>query len=97
MKINEIIREVLENTTTEYQKKYTQTMLAEKMSEKSGKAVSLALVNDRLKTENMRVNTAIEMLDVLGYEMVVCPKSDKDPRKVYVVECGENNRLKGDK
>lgn len=97
MKINEIIREVLENTTTEYQKKYTQTMLAEKMSEKAGKTISLALVNDRLKTENMRVNSVIEMLDVLGYEMAIRPKSDKDPRKVYVVECGEKNRLKGDK
>lgn len=97
MKINEIVREVLDNTTTEYQKKYTQTMLAEKMSEKSGKAVSLAVVSDRLKTENMRVNSAIEMLEVLGYEMVIRPKSEKDPRKVYVVECGEKNRLKGDK
>lgn len=95
MKINEIIINVMKNTTTIDGKTYSQTILAEKMTEKSVKTVTLAATNDRLKTENMGISTAIEMLEVMGYEIVVRPKDAKDNRESYVVEAGyERKRVK---
>lgn len=90
MKANEIIVAVMENTLMQDGKKYTQTRLAEDLSEKSGKKVSLAAVNDRLMNENMRISTMIEMLDMMGYEVVVRPKNDK--RDSYVVEAGTGRK-----
>lgn len=87
MKINEIIRTVLENTMTQAGKKYTQTLLAKELTEKYGQKVSLAMINDRLKNESMKTNSVVEMLDILGYELVVRPKNDS--RATYVVERGE--------
>lgn len=87
MKINEIIRTVLENTMTQAGKKYTQTLLAKELTQKYGQNVSLAMINDRLKNESMKTNSVVEMLDILGYELVVRPKSDN--RATYVVERGE--------
>ena len=87
MKINEIVRSVLENTMTQAGKKYTQTLLANELTEKYGQKVSTAMISDRLKNESMKTNTVIEMLDILGYEMVIRPKNDN--RASYVVERGE--------
>lgn len=87
MKINEIIRAILENTLTKAGKKYTQTLLAEELSEKYKQKVNTAMISDRLKNESMKTNTVIEMLDILGYEMVIRPKNDD--RVTYVVERGE--------
>lgn len=87
MKINEIIRDVMENTVAPDGKKITQAAMVDHINEKYEQNVSRAAMSDRFKNENMRINTAIEMLDLLGYEVVVRPKNDK--RKTYVVERGE--------
>lgn len=92
MKVNEIILRAMENTMTQDGKKYTQTMVADILSERQCKKVSTAAVNDRLKSENMKISTIIEMLDVLGYEVVVKPKSDSDKRESYVVEPGTDRK-----
>lgn len=92
MKINEIIVKVMKNTMTLDAKPYSQTLVAEKMSEKSVKTVTLAAVNDRLKTENMGISTAIEMLKVMGYEIVVRPAEPTDSRESYVVEPGYDRK-----
>lgn len=86
MKINEIVAEVLENTTTPGGNKFTQVMLADALTEKYGKKTTPAAVWDRLKNENMKVTTAIEMLDILGYDIVVVPR--EKGRETYEVERG---------
>lgn len=92
MKINEIVIKVMKNTAKKDGKVYGQTILAEEMSKKSVKKITLAAVNDRLKTENMGISTAIEMLDVLDYEIVVRPKDAKDNRESYVVDPGYDRK-----
>ena len=64
MKINEIILEVLKNTQKVDGRKKTQSDIA------SALGVKPQVVNDRLKNENMKVNTAIELLEEMGYEIV---------------------------
>lgn len=86
MTINEIIYEILKNTQTMGGNKYTQVMLAEALTEKTGKKVTPAALSDRFKNENMKVNTAIEMLDILGYDLVVVPR--EKGRDKYDVELG---------
>lgn len=90
MKANEIIVAVMKDTMKQDGKPYTQTLLAEGLSDKAGKVVSLAAVNDRLKNENMRISNFIEMLDLMGYEVVARPKNDK--RVEYVVEPGTDRK-----
>lgn len=90
MKINEIIKDVMENTVTEDGKKIKQAEMIDRVKERFGLTVSAAALSDRLKNENMTMNTALEMLDVLGYEIVVQPK--KDSRKSYSVERGRVGR-----
>jgi hypothetical protein len=90
MKANEILVRVMENTMMQDGKQYTQTRMAEELSEKSGKTVSVAAVNDRLKNENMKISNFIEMLDLLGYEVVARPKNDK--RESYVVDPGTDRK-----
>lgn len=86
MKINEIVAAVLESTKTPGGNKFTQVMLAEALTEKHGKKVSPAALSDRFKNENMKVNTALEMLDILGYDIVVVPR--EKGRETYEVELG---------
>ena len=86
MKINEIVAAVIENTKTPGGNKFTQVMLADALTEKYGKKVGPAAVNDRLRNENMKVNTALEMLDILGYDIVVVPR--EKGREKYEVERG---------
>lgn len=90
MKANEIVVAVMKNTTKQDGSQYTQTRMAEELSEKSGKTVSLAAVNDRLKNENMKISNFIEMLDLMGYEVVARPKNDK--RESYVVDPGTDRK-----
>lgn len=87
MTINEIILEVLKDTFNEEGKKIKQTEVREKLEERFGVAVSQQAFSDRLKNKNMKMNTAIEILDVLGYEIVARPK--KGSRQEYVAERGE--------
>ena len=86
MKINEIIRDAMENTVGPDGKKITQAAMIEHINEKYAQKVTAAALSDRLKNENMKINTIIEMLDLLGYEVAVRPKNDK--RQTYVVERG---------
>ena len=92
MKANEIVVAVMKDKDTVMMggKQYTQTQMAKDLSEKADKPVSLAAVNDRLKNENMRISTFIEMLDLMGYEVVARPKNDK--RDSYVVEAGTDRK-----
>lgn len=90
MKANEIVVRVMENTTRQDGRPYTQTKMAEELTERSDKKVTLAAVNDRLKNENMKISTFIEMLDLMGYEVVARPKNDK--RESYVVEPGTDRK-----
>lgn len=82
MRINEIILEVLKNTQKVDGRKKTQSDIAAALG------VKPQVVNDRLKNENMKVNTAIELLEEMGYEIVVKPKEYGDKRESYVVEKG---------
>lgn len=86
MKINEIVSAVLENTLTPGGNKYTQALLAKELTDKYGKKTTPAAVWDRLQNENMKVNTVIEMLDILGYDVVVVPREKS--RETYIVERG---------
>jgi hypothetical protein len=92
MKINEIILNVMDNTTTMDGKKYTQVLMAEEITKAQVKTVTAAAVNDRLKNENMKMSSVIEMLDVLGYEVIVKPKNANDKRDSYVVEPGYDRK-----
>ncbi len=93
-KANEILVEVMKTTTKKDGAAYTQTKLAEELSEnavkRGEKKVSLAAVNDRLKNENMKISNFIEMLDLMGYEVVARPKEGK--RAEYVVEAGTDRK-----
>ena len=92
MKINEIIKEVMENSVGPDGKKFKQSDMIAYINEKYKQNVSAAAFSDRLKNENMKVNTVIEMLDLLGYEVAIRPK--KDNRTTYVVERGEGRSKK---
>jgi hypothetical protein len=90
MTINEILMEVIANTTNEAGKPMKQVDVIERIEEKFDLKVTQAAFSDRLKNPIMKTNTVIEILDVLGYELVVRPK--KDNRKEYVVERGEQRK-----
>lgn len=83
MKINEIVIDVLKNTIKPDGRKKTQVDIATALG------VKQQHINDRLKNENMKFNTAIEMLAEMGYEVVVRPADASDKRESYVVERGE--------
>ena len=87
MVINEILKDVIKNTTNEEGKVIRQTDVIERIKEKFDLDVTQAAFSDRLKNKNMKTNTVIEILDVLGYELVVRPK--KGSRQEYVAERGE--------
>lgn len=87
MKANEIIIDVMKNTVGPDGKKVTQVAMIDHINAKFGMRVTQAALSDRLKNENMKINTMIEMLDFLGYEVAIRPKNDK--RQTYVVERGE--------
>lgn len=82
MKINEIVIDVLKNTIKPDGRKKTQVDIATALG------VKQQHINDRLKNENMKFNTAIEMLAEMGYEVVVRPSDASDKRESYVVEKG---------
>ena len=90
MKANEILVEVMKNTVMLDGKQYTQARMAEDLSERSDKKVTFSAVNERLKNTNMKISTFIEMLDLMGYEVVARPKNDK--RAEYVVEAGTGRK-----
>ena len=87
MKINGIIRDVMANTVGPDGKKITQSAIIDHVNSKYGQRVTPAALSDRFKNENMKMNTVIEMLDLMGYEVAIRPK--KDSRQTYVVERGD--------
>lgn len=87
MVINEIIIDVMKNTVKEDGSRKKQVDVIEEIKEKFDLDVTSAAFSDRLKNTNMKTNTAIEILDVLGYELVARPK--KDARREYILERGE--------
>lgn len=90
MKANEIVMAVMKNTTTQDAKPYNQTILTNALNEKTGKQISVSALNDRMRNENMKISNFIEMLDLMGYEVVARPKNDK--RESYVVEPGTDRK-----
>ncbi len=63
MKIKDVIRLVMKETKT------TQQQLADRIGAKHQSVIS-----ERLKMDNLSINTALEMLEALGYEMVIQEK-----------------------
>jgi hypothetical protein len=90
MTINDIIADVMKNTTNEEGSPIKQVEVIERIKEKFGLSVTQAAFSDRLKNNNMKTNTVIEILDVLGYELVARPK--KGSRQEYVAERGEGRK-----
>ena len=69
----EIIRKIMDNSTP----KITQEVLRERLNYKT-----VSGVNDRLKRgKSMKVDTYIQFLNALGYELIVQPKTTRDPRE----------------
>lgn len=87
MNINEIILEVIKNTTNEEGRAIRQVEIIERIRDKFGIEISQAAFSDRLKNKSMKTNSVIEILDVLGYELVARPK--RGDREEYVAERGE--------
>lgn len=63
MKIKEVIRLAMKETKT------TQQQLADRIG-----ARHQSVISERLKMNNLSINTALEMLEALGYELVVQEK-----------------------
>lgn len=63
MKIKEVIRLAMKETKT------TQQQLANMIGAKHQSVIS-----ERLRMDNLSINTALEMLEALGYEMVIQEK-----------------------
>lgn len=63
MKIKDVIRLVMKETRT------TQQQLADRIGAKHQSVIS-----ERLKMDNLSINKALEMLEALGYEMVIQEK-----------------------
>ena len=86
MTINKIISTILSTYTQPDGSKLTQVMLASILSDKYNRLVTPAALNDRLKNENMKVNTAIEMLDILGYDLIVIPRNSE--KEQFLIDLG---------
>ena len=65
MKIGEAIKNAMKS------KKITQTTLAERVGVKSQSVIA-----KRLKMDNISVNVVLDMLDAIGYEMMIVPKDE---------------------
>ena len=90
MTINEILIDVMENTVNEEGKVIRQVEIIDRIKDKFQLDVTPAAFSDRLKNKNMKTNTVIEILDVLGYELIARPK--KGNRQEYTLERGEGRK-----
>lgn len=78
MKINDAIRKAMK------EKGCTQAQMAKAIGKPSANSVGSRLTSDSLSTNNI-----IEMLDVLGYELVVQPKTQGQRKEgAMVIEKG---------
>lgn len=76
MKIGEAIKEAMKRQKT------TQKQLAERIGAKSQSVIS-----ERLRMNNLSVDTVIEMLDAIGYELVIQEKKrGRRPEGQIVIE-----------
>lgn len=76
MKIGEAIKEAMKRQKT------TQKRLAERIGAKSQSVIS-----ERLRMNNLSVDTVIEMLDAIGYELVIQEKKrGRRPEGQIVIE-----------
>ena len=76
MKISEAIKFALKNQKT------TQQQLADRIGAKSQSVIA-----QRLRTDNLSINTVIEMLDAIGYEMIIQEKKrGRRPEGQIVIE-----------
>lgn len=74
MKINKAIREIMKN------KKISLSTMATALGKSKGNDISARLNND-----NMSFDKAVEMLDVLGYEVVIQEKKQGGRRADQIV------------
>lgn len=95
MTINEIIIEIMKNTTNEEGKPIRSVDLIDRMEKQFGVSVTPAAFSDRLKNKSMKTSNAIEILEVMGYELVARPK--KGTREEYVLERGWREKEKKSK
>ena len=76
-----IIQDIMENSTP----KVTLDVLRDKLGYKTVSGVS-----ERLRGKSMKVDTFVNFLDALGYEVIIQPKTTRDPRDgCYKVGDGE--------
>lgn len=78
----QIVRDIMENSTP----KVTLDVLRDRLGYKS-----ISGVSDRLaRGKSIKVDTYVKFLDALGYEVVIQPKTARDPREgCYKVGIGE--------
>ncbi len=67
-----IIQDIIEKSTP----KITLDVLRERLGYKSQSGVS-----ERLRGKSIKVETYIKFLDALGYELIVQPKTARDPKE----------------
>lgn len=67
-----IIQNIMENSTP----KVTLDVLRDKLGYKT-----ISGVSERLRGKSMKVDTYVSFLDALGYELIVQPKTTRDPRE----------------
>ena len=72
MKETKIIQDIMENST----QKVTLDVLRDRLGHKH-----ISGVSERLRGKSMKVDTFVSFLDALGYEVVVQPKTARDPRE----------------
>lgn len=68
----EIIKDIMKQSTP----KVTLDVLRDRLSYKTVSGVS-----ERLRGKSMKVDTYVQFLDALGYELVVQPKTARDARE----------------
>lgn len=73
MKINKIIRQLM------IEKNISLLDMAVALGKKRGNDISA-----RLATENMTISKSIEMLDILGYDLIVQPKENYKSGQIIV-------------
>lgn len=82
MKSNDAIRKAMK------EKGFTQAQMAKAIGKPSANAVGA-----RLNSDNLSANTMVEMLDILGYELVVQPKTQGQRKEgSIVIEKGEKKK-----
>lgn len=67
-----IIRDIMEKSTP----KVTLDVLRDRLGYKTAAGVS-----ERLRGKSIKVDTYVKFIDALGYEIVVQPKTARDPRE----------------